>query len=221
MATAGFTCLHCSKWFKSKIGLGVHMQSQHREQYEATIQIPKSKTRRSSEELALMAMSEATLIKQGKTLEINTSLLSQFPNRTREAIKGQRRQLKYKNLVKEYVQSGVPSASQAATVPLSSATSDLSDSSLTSNLSSTSSLVLSGELQKTRPLTRRQKRIAEIQAQDSLPVKPPDPHIVELSVSSDSSDDVIESHDLTLSFVDPLSEFNSETVSSVGWLVGV
>ncbi|GBN89418.1 hypothetical protein AVEN_148126-1 [Araneus ventricosus] len=29
MATAGFTCELCSKWFRTKIGLGVHSQSQH------------------------------------------------------------------------------------------------------------------------------------------------------------------------------------------------
>ncbi|GBL83240.1 hypothetical protein AVEN_165428-1 [Araneus ventricosus] len=172
MATAGFSCLYCSKWLRSKIGLGVHTQSQHREQYEAAIQIPKSKTRWSSEELALMAMSEATLIKQGKTSEINTELLSQFPNRTREAIKGQRRQLKYKNLVKEYVQSGLPSATPVVAVPSSSATSVMSDSSLTSNLSMASSSIVSGDLPTNRPVTRRQKRIAEAVAQDSLPPKP-------------------------------------------------
>ncbi|GBM81469.1 hypothetical protein AVEN_129947-1 [Araneus ventricosus] len=51
-----------------------------------------------------MAMHEALLIAQGKTREINTELLPFFPNRTREAIKGQRRQRKYKDLVAEYVQ---------------------------------------------------------------------------------------------------------------------
>ncbi|GBN41235.1 hypothetical protein AVEN_78760-1 [Araneus ventricosus] len=103
MATAGFTCVHCSKWFRSKIGLGVHMQSQHREEYEASIKVPKSKTRWSAEEIALMAMSEANFLREGRSLEVNSYLLSQFPNRTREAIKGQRRQVKYKDLVKEYM----------------------------------------------------------------------------------------------------------------------
>ncbi|GBN67767.1 Retrovirus-related Pol polyprotein from type-2 retrotransposable element R2DM [Araneus ventricosus] len=65
MATAGFTCELCSKWFRTKIGLGVHSQFQHRAEYEAAIQVPKSKTRWSSEELAIMAMNEALLIAQG------------------------------------------------------------------------------------------------------------------------------------------------------------
>ncbi|GBL83246.1 hypothetical protein AVEN_165431-1 [Araneus ventricosus] len=186
MATAGFSCLYCSKWFRSKIGLGVHTQSQHRQQYEAAIQIPKSKTRLSSEELALMAMSEATLIKQGKTSEINTELLSQFPNRTREAIKGQRRQLKYKNLVKEYVQSGLPSATPVVAVPSSSATSVMSDSSLTSNLSMASSSIVSGDLP-----------------------------VVLSSNFSDSSIDAMDAHELTLSFNEDLvTDSKSDVVSS-------
>ncbi|GBO40185.1 Retrovirus-related Pol polyprotein from type-2 retrotransposable element R2DM, partial [Araneus ventricosus] len=63
MASSGFSCEYCSSWFKTKIGLGVHKQAKHREQYQAEISIPKSKTRW-----------------------------------TREAIKGQRRQRKYKDL---------------------------------------------------------------------------------------------------------------------------
>ncbi|GBM36215.1 hypothetical protein AVEN_97580-1 [Araneus ventricosus] len=99
MATAGFSCKHCSMWFKTKIGLGVHKQSQHRAEYEEEIQVPKSKTRWSQEELAVMATHEAILIFQGKIAEINSELLPLFPNRTRETIKGQKRQQKYKDLV--------------------------------------------------------------------------------------------------------------------------
>ncbi|GBN83152.1 hypothetical protein AVEN_102049-1 [Araneus ventricosus] len=93
MATAGFSCVHCSKWFRSKIGLGVHMQSQHREEYEASIKVPKSKTRWSVEEIALMAMSEANFLREGRSLEVNSYLLSQFSNQ--RSHKGQRRQVKY------------------------------------------------------------------------------------------------------------------------------
>ncbi|GBN16942.1 hypothetical protein AVEN_253639-1 [Araneus ventricosus] len=185
MASAGFSCQHCSKWFRTKIGLGVHTQSQHRAEYEATIQIPKSKIRWSSEELALMAMSEASLINQGKTLEINKELLSLFPNRTREAIKGQRRQPKHKNLVAEYVQAG---SSIATLGPVPSTSSDISTHSLASISSDLTSISNRVAVQDTRrPVTRRQKRIANAAAQKALPPDPPDSHIVLSPSSSDSS----------------------------------
>ncbi|GBN95226.1 hypothetical protein AVEN_120660-1 [Araneus ventricosus] len=216
MATAGFSCLHCSKWFRSKIGLGVHMQSQHREQYEATIKIPKTKTRWSSEEIALMAMSEATFLQQGRTLEINTYLLSQLPNRTREAIKGQRRQAKYKNLVREYMSSTSASSGPAVSDPSSSAPSVSADSSSNSNLTITSSLDISNDVPSTRPLTRRQRRLAEIKAKDPILVKPPDPLDPPGAGSSNSSVDDIEVHEISLSFLDPNLEVESEASSSVG-----
>ncbi|GBN58392.1 hypothetical protein AVEN_95890-1 [Araneus ventricosus] len=105
MATAGFICKFCSKWFKTKRGLGVHKQSQHLAEYENEIEVPKAKTRWTHEELDIMAMHEAQLISQGKTTEINTELLPLFPSRTREAIKGQQRLQKYKDLIAEYTVS--------------------------------------------------------------------------------------------------------------------
>ncbi|GBL82828.1 hypothetical protein AVEN_106354-1 [Araneus ventricosus] len=51
-----------------------------------------------------MAMQESILISQGNTSEINSLLLPFFLTRTREAIKGQRRQKKYKDRVEEYCQ---------------------------------------------------------------------------------------------------------------------
>ncbi|GBM12268.1 hypothetical protein AVEN_141784-1 [Araneus ventricosus] len=70
MATAGFECKYCSMWFRTKIGLGVHEQSQHRAEYQDEIQVPKPKTRWCQEELAVMAMQEAILISQGNIAEL-------------------------------------------------------------------------------------------------------------------------------------------------------
>ncbi|GBO40180.1 hypothetical protein AVEN_80356-1, partial [Araneus ventricosus] len=111
MASSGFSCGYCSSWFKTKIGLGVHKQEKRREQYQAEISIPKSKTRWSDDELAVVARQEAILLSQGKTAEMKTQLLPLFPNRAREAIKGQRRQRKYKDLVDEYSQDAPPTCS--------------------------------------------------------------------------------------------------------------
>ncbi|GBM36534.1 Retrovirus-related Pol polyprotein from type-2 retrotransposable element R2DM [Araneus ventricosus] len=158
-----------------------------------------------------MAMSEASLIKQGKTLEINTELLSLFPNRTRDAIKGQRRQPKYKDLVAEYVQAG-SSVATLGPVPL---TSDI----ITHSLASTSSVVTSSNSEAvpaTRPVTRRQKRIANAAAQKSLPPEPPDPpdSPIALSPSSSDSSSVIAMDDpeLALSFNEDL-EIDSESIA--------
>ncbi|GBO12945.1 hypothetical protein AVEN_210740-1 [Araneus ventricosus] len=209
MASAGFSCQHCSKWFRTDIGLGVHTQSQYRAKYEATIQIPKSKIRYSSEELAIMAMSKTSLIKQLKTLVINTVLLSLFPNRTREAIKGLRRQRKYKNLVAEYIQAG---SSVATLGPVPSTSYDFS----THSLASTSSVVTSSNSEAVptnRPVTRRQKRIVNAAAQTSLSPEPPDPPIA-LSPSSSDSSSVIAMDDpeLSLSFNKDL-EIDSESIA--------
>ncbi|GBO40178.1 hypothetical protein AVEN_80358-1 [Araneus ventricosus] len=46
-----------------------------------------------------MAFKEAELFASGWTAEINSSLMLLFPNRTREAIKGQRKSKKYKDLL--------------------------------------------------------------------------------------------------------------------------
>ncbi|GBN07199.1 hypothetical protein AVEN_246872-1 [Araneus ventricosus] len=118
MATAGFSCEYCSAWFRIKIGLGVHKQSEHREEYQSEIIIPKSKTRWSQEELAIMGMHEAILISQETTVEINFELLPLFPSRTREAIKGQRRQQKYKDLGIEYSQRNPSSGRSVVEVPV-------------------------------------------------------------------------------------------------------
>ncbi|GBN95222.1 Retrovirus-related Pol polyprotein from type-2 retrotransposable element R2DM [Araneus ventricosus] len=187
------------KWFRTKIGLGVHTQSQHRAKYEATIQVPKSKTRWSSEELVVMAMKEALLIAQGKTLEINTEILSQFPNRTREAIKGQRRHRKYKDLVAEYVQSNSLSLTSVVTAgPVPAVTpSDNSCSIVPYSLDDLSSDSIKGILVN-RPVTRRQKRLATAAVQDA-PI-PPDPPPIITPTSSESSSD-IDPNDLNLTVV--------------------
>ncbi|GBN58377.1 hypothetical protein AVEN_95878-1, partial [Araneus ventricosus] len=205
MATAGFTCEFCSKWFKTKIGLGVHTQYQHRAEYEAVIQVPKSKTRWSSEELAVRAMNEALLIAEGKTLEMNTELLPLFHNRCREAIKSQRKQKKYKDLVAEYVQSNplsLNSTGNSSTV-LSATPSVNTCFSRSSSLDATSFHVKDGALVN-RPITRSQKRLAKASVQDApIPPDPPEPPPDDLLTSSDSSsNNDLNNSDLILSFRD-------------------
>ncbi|GBN08983.1 hypothetical protein AVEN_215961-1 [Araneus ventricosus] len=152
-----------------------------------------------------MAMNEALLIAQGKTLEINTELLPLFPSRTREAIKGQRRQQKYKDLVAEYVQSNslsLTSTGISSTV-LPAAPSVNTCLSRSSSLDATSSHVKDGALVN-RPVTRRQKRLAKANVQEpQIPPDPPDPPPDDLLTSSDSSsNNDLNNSDLILSFRD-------------------
>ena len=71
---------------------------EHQEFYHNSQKVVKTKTRWDEEELYLLASEELRLI-NNKCKAINKELTNKFPHRTMEAIKGVRRQTKYKQLL--------------------------------------------------------------------------------------------------------------------------
>lgn len=90
----------CERSFTTSKGRGVHEQRTHKNWHdERQVQhIEHRKAPWSNEEAALLARQEAKLTIEG-TRFINQALLPYFPNRTLEAIKGQRRNIKHKDMV--------------------------------------------------------------------------------------------------------------------------
>ncbi|GBO05561.1 hypothetical protein AVEN_31886-1 [Araneus ventricosus] len=100
MATSHpFGCPHCPASFSTKTRLGVHRKRKHPVETNEEINTDRIKARCTPEELSLMAFKEVELVNSGWTAEINSSLMLLFPNRSREAIKGQRKSKKYKDLL--------------------------------------------------------------------------------------------------------------------------
>ncbi|KAK2578073.1 hypothetical protein KPH14_012894, partial [Odynerus spinipes] len=95
---------NCKRVFPTSRGRGVHEQKAHKDWYDEQLSTKCShqKAPWSAEELALLARLEANLTLQGQRL-INVALVASFPNRTLEAIKGQRRDKKYKDSVQRYI----------------------------------------------------------------------------------------------------------------------
>ncbi|GBN02053.1 hypothetical protein AVEN_83832-1 [Araneus ventricosus] len=108
-----FGCPHCSASFSTKTGLGVHKKRKHALEANDEVRTDLVKARWTSEELSLMAFKEAELLASEWTAEINSSLMLLFPNRSREAIKGQRKSKKRsaRNLAK----NSNPSSKELAT----------------------------------------------------------------------------------------------------------
>ncbi|KAJ8865483.1 hypothetical protein PR048_033773 [Dryococelus australis] len=99
-------CEWCDLEFASKIGRGVHARYAHPVQYNASLPEPAStKSRWSEEELRIMAREEVFLPEN--TRFVNQALVARlhgkglFVERTLDSIKGQRKQPKYQQLVRE------------------------------------------------------------------------------------------------------------------------
>lgn len=91
----------CGRSFTTKNGLGVHRRRVHPVEYNDAIVVDRSKRRWSEEEWKRMAKEEAQAT--GRVRYMNQHLLGQFPQRTLEAIKGQRRSEEYKRYVEAYI----------------------------------------------------------------------------------------------------------------------
>ncbi|GBN16315.1 Retrovirus-related Pol polyprotein from type-2 retrotransposable element R2DM [Araneus ventricosus] len=149
MATSHpFGCPHCSASFSTKTGLGVHKKRKHAAETNDEVRTDRMKVRWTSEELSLMAFKEAELLDSGWTAEINSSLMLLFPNKSREAIKGQRKSKKYKDLLEGHRRNSAP---QSSGLTPSSAQGSLPSSSV---VSSTSVVVSSSVRRSTRNLVK-------------------------------------------------------------------
>ena len=104
-------CPECGSHFKGQRGLSLHCRAAHSTSYHAkqtaTIGAAKatqSKRRWDREEIAGMTCEEARLCRNGvASRNFNSLLVAFMPDRTREAIKGQRRHQDYISLVKSYM----------------------------------------------------------------------------------------------------------------------
>lgn len=98
-------CVTCERSFKGAIGLGVHRRKAHPLDFHADHQVlPRVKARWAPEEMRRMAALESSLLLSGaKPNDINSLLVEKFPDRSREAIKGERRKDSYKQLVSNMV----------------------------------------------------------------------------------------------------------------------
>lgn len=97
-AAAQHACATCNRSFDTARGLGVHIKKKHPAQANDAIDVERSKRRWNDEELRLMAdyEADATL---SNVMHMNQHLLTLLPERTLEAIKGQRRKADYRQLV--------------------------------------------------------------------------------------------------------------------------
>lgn len=89
--------------FKSKIGLGVHMNRAHPVEHHAAVKTERKKARWSPEETHLLAQAERKLMREcaASAHEVNLLLSRQFPNLTLESIKSKRKQAEYRRLLNE------------------------------------------------------------------------------------------------------------------------
>ena len=92
-----FKC-SCGRNFKTKIGLGVHRRNKHTEEYFAEQPTERKNERWSTQELHLLAMQEVEIAASGRR-DINDALWEKSTSRTKESIKGKRRDPEYKAIV--------------------------------------------------------------------------------------------------------------------------
>ncbi|GLV38594.1 hypothetical protein CBL_08587 [Carabus blaptoides fortunei] len=101
----------CDRFFTTKTGLGVHQRSAHRRWYDAN-QIqnkPTKKARWSQEELSVLAQKEARITARDGKCSLRS--LTEGSGRSLEAVKGQKRTKKYKDLVASFLQAQDESSS--------------------------------------------------------------------------------------------------------------
>jgi hypothetical protein len=113
-----FPCPHCQGLFKDIKGLSVHQRSVHGAAYHAAnVPLPLVRPRWTDEELALVAREEvrirgAGLIgvsgrRRGGT-GVNQLIVARLPGRSLDAIKGARRQARYKAILQQVEQTPLP-----------------------------------------------------------------------------------------------------------------
>ena len=89
-------CTVCDRSFTNRRGLGVHMSRAHPVEVNQRINVERTKARWREEEIERMARAE---VRAGGIVEMNKHLLTLFPTRTLEAIKGKRRSEDYREKV--------------------------------------------------------------------------------------------------------------------------
>lgn len=95
-----FTCDECEKVCRNKAGLTLHKRKAHAITFHVT-NVPevRVKNRWNEDEIYQLARREAQLVISGiQARKINSLLYEQFPERSQEAIKGQRRKAEYKDI---------------------------------------------------------------------------------------------------------------------------
>ncbi|KAL1447080.1 hypothetical protein MTO96_044393 [Rhipicephalus appendiculatus] len=93
-------CPECNRAFGTLIGLSQHRRQAHMEEYNAEIDIQRTKPRWHDEEEYLMAVYEVQL-RQERVYNLNQRLHQKFPTRTFDAIKSHRRDAGYRKLVED------------------------------------------------------------------------------------------------------------------------
>lgn len=104
---SNFACGLCDAHFTTNIGRGQHMRHAHIEAYNASLNIERVKARWSKEETEIMAYEEAQASLRGDVVFMNQHLSSVVAHRTVESIKGKRRQIAYKEIVRKYIEDGL------------------------------------------------------------------------------------------------------------------
>jgi len=94
----GHPCPFCDRTFSTKIGLGVHKRSAHPDEANAEVNVERVKRQWSEEEMRLMAREEALAARRNVRF-MNQHLLTVVPERSLEAIKGMRRNARYRDFV--------------------------------------------------------------------------------------------------------------------------
>jgi len=105
-------CETCSREFRNKRGLGVHIAHAHPEEANSAVDIERVKARWPVEEIRLMARAEVAAIARGVQF-MNLHLRELFPHRSLEAIKGKRRQDAYREMVRDFGLEAQPSPAVA------------------------------------------------------------------------------------------------------------
>ena len=93
-------CLHCGFSCSTAIGMGVHKRSKHPSEFDAEISssLARSRAGWSVAELQLLARKESAWDGKG---HINQYLSPLFPDRTTEALKGQRKSSRYQKILQQ------------------------------------------------------------------------------------------------------------------------
>ena len=96
-----YNCPDCSRGFQTKAGLSLHQRRAHTESYfqRLTNERVVKEARWDPEFEYLVAVEEISLRKEGLVDDLDGRLAKRFPTRTREAIRGHRKSVKYKELV--------------------------------------------------------------------------------------------------------------------------
>lgn len=93
-------CDLCGVSYETKRGLTQHKRLTHPVEYNEGLNVERKKDRWNDEEMRLMAKHEVDAIRDNERF-INQYILGKMSNRSLEAIKGMRKQAKYKRLVNE------------------------------------------------------------------------------------------------------------------------